>query len=187
MTLATLTESQVAARFCINEKKTARKLAEELMYLHEHAMGLLSEKIAEKSAAEVNFCLRVTVSLDAIRGILNFSRASDHFRRILQEIDNFFPALEKLLVTVHDLAESIPADHILRAMVYCMRLIHTFIVIEDSQQWALDKGFFRIQAAGARLALLDIFPNNINNSPMLKFGRSMIDEMVCRTFRSSTS
>jgi hypothetical protein len=160
--LAILTESRVVAQFCVKEQEAMHKLGRSLLYvmigLHvqavdagmQHPTG--HDPDSEALSGGVSFFLE-----SCLKTFANFFRASNAFFLSLQQLNALFPVLERLL---SDGFLSILRLEEVSALRPCFfRLMDAFVLFEDTQGWAFDKGLLRIHAALARTS-----PQSLDNA-----------------------
>lgn len=150
--LVALAESQVIARFCVQDEVRARKLARAFMEAHRGFLGLFEEDGSRKDPIDVR---GLHLALQMIEGLVNFSRGSKIFRLAVRGLDDLFPALEHLLSDKIAGLPSLPIGLATWTVDDILRLTHALTVSEEGQQWAVDQGLIRIYAAIARLSTSD--------------------------------
>lgn len=157
--LVALSESQAVAQYCVREEHKTRLIARALLDSITNLMNVIPDQLRgrryipdhllEDPSGEGENCIYLDLALENIRGFVNFSRASKTFRLALKELNGLFPALESLVA--REITELASADVLKKAVKYLYRLMNTFSLFEDTQDWALDKGMMRIHAATQRL------------------------------------
>lgn len=169
LALSVLTENQAVASFCLREESetNARALARALSEAFRRTMMMLSA--AKRRQSEYRFWITGTYA--SVRGLTNFARLSRHFRAGLQESgQHLFAALEHLVS--EDFEKSLPEHLVAEPATMVSPLIRTFILFEDSQQWAIDQGLLKIQLAMTRQKM-----RHVNR---LKFERYAITSHLAR-------
>lgn len=147
--LVTLTDSPMVARACLQEVEDFRLLATALMGAH---IAFMKSSEDTDRLAEASSCTNLHYALTALRGIVNFARASRAFCLTLQDYDDLFPALEHLLDTFTK-SESVSFTLIGKAADDTLRLLSTFALSENCKEWAIDRGLIRLHAALIKLTL----------------------------------
>ncbi|GAQ88460.1 hypothetical protein KFL_004300110 [Klebsormidium nitens] len=157
--LVALSENQAVAQYCVREEHKTRVIARALLDSHTILMNVVPDQLrgkryipdhlVEDPSGEGERYKYLNLAVENVRGFVNFSRASRTFRLVLQELDGLFPALESLVA--REITELASTDILRKTVKYMHRLMDTFALFEDSQQWALDKGMIRIHAAIQRL------------------------------------
>lgn len=87
--------------------------------------------------------------MNGLEGLANFARSSEPFRRQLQlpaqEAVGLMPSLERLLTKDH--LQKLNATAVQQCREYAARFVVSLALSNDSRQWVLENGYFRIVAA----------------------------------------
>lgn len=159
--IAVLSESVPVAKYFMKDKQKIRPIARALMnaqkYLLRHIPRQLSGRrcipehlMADPKGGKETY-VYFELAFQTVRAFDNLSRASKSFRLALQELEAFFPSLEKLVS--RDITSPASLDVLHNALTNVHSLMRTLAFSEDIQQWSFDQGIVRIQAAITRILI----------------------------------
>lgn len=83
--------------------------------------------------------------IPSLNGLLNYARASEHFRRLIRDADNLLPSLQLLLTA--EVLQNISPEVCATIRRRVASLLFALILSKDSREWAIQQGYLGLLAS----------------------------------------